>query len=43
MGYGGRALQLLKDYYEGRIPNLAETEPAVESAAIVEKDVSINQ
>lgn len=26
MGYGSRALELLADYYQGRIPNISEDE-----------------
>ena len=26
MGYGSRAMEMLQQYYEGKIPNLSETE-----------------
>ncbi|KAI0242812.1 RNA cytidine acetyltransferase [Lamellibrachia satsuma] len=39
MGYGSRALEILQQYYEGKIPNLSETESQpVQEAPSVESD-----
>ncbi|CAH1787885.1 unnamed protein product [Owenia fusiformis] len=38
MGYGSRALEILQQYYEGKIPNLGEDSETIEEAAIVDKE-----
>ena len=35
MGYGTRALSLLLDYYEGRLPSLSEGQAGVDQADVV--------
>ena len=40
MGYGSRALEILQQYYEGKIPNLSETESqTVQEAPSVDDEV----
>ena len=44
MGYGGRTLELLQQYYEGKFPNLQESEDAEEDDVdikAVDEEVSL--
>lgn len=43
MGYGSRALELLKQYYEMKIPNINEVmqEPATEIVNVPEEEVGL--
>lgn len=44
MGYGSKALQLLKDYYELKIPNLNENEESIgEDANVSDDEIGLNQ
>ena len=40
MGYGSRALQILQDYFEGRISTLSDAEMEAESVNRVDRVVS---
>ena len=43
MGYGSRALSQLKNYYEGKIPNLMETEDVTQQVVpSIDSQVSRN-
>ena len=41
MGYGRRALELLADFYEGKIANLAETEPQQDDSMVRVTDAEL--
>lgn len=41
MGYGSRALQLLEEYYEGRVPCLSESEQFEKTTKVKSVEVAL--